>query len=92
MMAGADTIKTSTGMEKVNATLEAGFVMMQAIRQFYSQTGVQVGIKPAGGIRTVEQAILWLQLLKEELGAGWENNAYFRMGASALLDDVIAHL
>lgn len=92
MMAGADTIKTSTGMEKVNATLEAGYVMMQAIHQYHLQTGIKVGLKPAGGIRTVEQALFWLQLLREELGMGWENNAYFRIGASALLDDVIAHL
>lgn len=92
MMAGADTIKTSTGLEKINATLEAGFIMMKAIHQFYTLTGIKVGLKPAGGIRTVEQALLWLQLLKEELGGDWENKHYFRIGASALLDDVIQHL
>lgn len=92
MMAGADTIKTSTGFEKINATLEAGYIMMDVIRYYYDFTGIKVGLKPAGGIRTVEQALLWLQLLKEELGVDWENKHYFRIGASALLDDLILHL
>jgi deoxyribose-phosphate aldolase len=69
MMAGADFIKTSTGKEAVNATLPVGVVMTRAIREYAQQTGMAVGFKPAGGIRTAKQSIEWLALMKEELGA-----------------------
>jgi deoxyribose-phosphate aldolase len=88
MMAGADFIKTSTGMEKVNATLETGFAMMISIKLYLALTGYMTGFKPAGGIRTKEQAMLWRQLVKEELGDAWLNKNLFRIGASALLDDL----
>lgn len=90
MMAGADFIKTSTGLEKVNATLEAGLVMVQAIRDFYKETGIAVGFKPAGGIRTTQQAMTWLALIREELGEKWFDKSLFRIGASSLLDDLAA--
>jgi deoxyribose-phosphate aldolase len=90
MMAGADFIKTSTGLEKVNATLEAGLIMAQAIRDFHKKTGIAVGFKPAGGIRTTQQAMTWLALIREELGEKWLDNSLFRIGASSLLDDLAA--
>ena len=89
MMAGADFIKTSTGLEKVNATLEAGVVMMDAIGAYEKQTGIAVGFKPAGGIRTTAQAMEWLALLRNTLGEAWMNSSRFRIGASGLLDDLV---
>ena len=71
MMAGADFIKTSTGKEAVNATLPVGLVMMRAIREYAERTGMAVGFKPAGGIRTAKQSLDWLTLMKEELGDAW---------------------
>ena len=71
MMAGADFIKTSTGKEPTNATLPVGFVMTRAIREYAQETGMAVGFKPAGGIRTAKQSIEWLALIKEELGLSW---------------------
>jgi deoxyribose-phosphate aldolase len=88
MMAGADFIKTSTGMEGVNATLPVGLVMVRAIRDFAERTGAAVGFKPAGGIRTARDALNWLILMKEELGGPWLTPALFRLGASALLADI----
>lgn len=88
MMAGADFIKTSTGKESVNATLEVGLVMVRAIREYHERTGYKVGFKPAGGIRTAKDALNWLVLMKEELGDDWLNNTLFRFGASSLLTDV----
>ena len=88
MMAGADFIKTSTGMESVNATLPVSLVMVRAIRDYYEQTGHKVGLKPAGGIRKAKEAITWLILIKEELGDDWLNNTLFRFGASGLLGDI----
>lgn len=88
MMAGADFIKTSTGKEGVNATLPVGVVMCRAIREFYERTGYRVGFKPAGGIRAAKDALVWLILIKEELGDAWLNNHMFRIGASGLLADV----
>ena len=88
MMAGADFIKTSTGKESVNATLEVGLVMVRAIREYQERTGHKVGFKPAGGIRTAKDALNWLVLMKEELGDDWLNNTLFRFGASSLLTDV----
>jgi deoxyribose-phosphate aldolase len=88
MMAGSDFIKTSTGKESVNATLEFGLVMARMIREFQSLTGAKVGYKPAGGIRTAKQSLDWLILMKEELGDAWLNNHLFRIGASSLLTDI----
>jgi len=88
MMAGADFIKTSTGKEAVNATLPVGLVMVRAIREYAQETGMAVGLKPAGGIRTAKQALEWLALMKEELGADWLNAERFRLGASSMLGDI----
>lgn len=88
MQAGSDFIKTSTGKEAVNATLQNSLVMVRAIRAFYEQTGYKVGFKPAGGIRTAKQALDWLILMKEELGHEWMQPYLFRIGASALLNDI----
>lgn len=92
MMAGADFVKTSTGKEDVNATLPAGLTMCEAIRDYYRRTGIQVGLKPAGGIRTTEQALSWLMLVDEELGEDWLTPTLFRFGASSLLTDLEGRL
>ncbi|HXW28611.1 MAG TPA: deoxyribose-phosphate aldolase [Xanthobacteraceae bacterium] len=88
MMAGADFIKTSTGKEAVNATLPVGLVMARAIRWYGEQTGYQVGLKAAGGVRTARQALDWLVLMREELGRPWQTAELFRIGASGLLGDI----
>ena len=88
MMAGADFIKTSTGKEKVNATLPVGLVMARAIREYRALTGFRVGLKPAGGIGKAKQALEWLILIKEELGDEWLERERFRFGASSLLADI----
>ena len=88
MMAGADFIKTSTGKEAVNATLPIGLVMVRAIREYESRTGMIVGFKPAGGIRTAKQSLDWLVLIKEELGDRWLDASLFRFGASGMLADI----
>jgi deoxyribose-phosphate aldolase len=88
MMAGADFIKTSTGKEPVNATLPVSLVMVRAIREYAQQTGMAVGFKPAGGIRTAKQSLDWLALMKEELGDSWLRAEMFRFGASSLLGDI----
>jgi len=88
MMAGSDFIKTSTGKESVNATLEYGLIMARAIRDYQDRTGFSVGYKPAGGIRTAKQAMEWLILMKEELGDPWLKPELFRLGASSLLGDI----
>jgi deoxyribose-phosphate aldolase len=88
MMAGADFIKTSTGKEAVNATLPVGFVMTRCIREYAQETGMAVGFKPAGGIRTAKQSTEWLALMKEELGLPWMKADLFRFGASGLLNDI----
>jgi deoxyribose-phosphate aldolase len=88
MMAGADFIKTSTGKEATNATLPVGLVMTRAIREYAQQTGMAVGFKPAGGIRTAKQSIEWLAMIKEELGDSWLRAEMFRFGASSLLADI----
>jgi deoxyribose-phosphate aldolase len=88
MMAGADFIKTSTGMEAVNATLPVSLVMARAIRDYRDLTGVKVGFKPAGGIRAAKDALAWLILMREELGREWMEPHLFRLGASALLTDI----
>jgi deoxyribose-phosphate aldolase len=88
MMAGADFIKTSTGMEAVNATLPVGLVMARMIRDYRDRTGHKVGFKPAGGIRSAKASLSWLALMKEELGNEWIRPDLFRFGASALLADI----
>ncbi|MFH2040128.1 MAG: deoxyribose-phosphate aldolase [Chloroflexota bacterium] len=88
MMAGSDFIKTSTGKEDVNATLEFGLVMTRAIREYHENTGFKVGFKPAGGISKAKQALAWQALMKEELGDEWLMPDLFRIGASSLLTDL----
>jgi deoxyribose-phosphate aldolase len=88
MMAGTDFIKTSTGKESVNATLEFGLVMTRAIREYRQRTGFRVGFKPAGGIGKAKQVLAWQALMKEELGTEWLMPNLFRIGASSLLTDL----
>jgi deoxyribose-phosphate aldolase len=88
MAAGADFIKTSTGKEAVNATLPVGLVMTRAIREYANATGIGVGFKAAGGIRTAKQSLEWLSLMKEELGQPWLQANLFRFGASGMLADI----
>jgi deoxyribose-phosphate aldolase len=88
MMAGADFIKTSTGKESVNATLPVSLVMIRAIRDYYESTGIRVGYKPAGGISKAKDALVYLAMIKEELGDRWVQNDLFRFGASSLLGDI----
>jgi deoxyribose-phosphate aldolase len=91
IMAGSDTIKTSTGFEPTNATLPAGLVMVRQIRRFLDNgilNGQYVGFKPAGGIRSAKDAMLWLILMLEELGPEWTRPDLFRIGASGLLTDI----
>ena len=88
MMAGADFIKTSTGKEGVNATLDVSLVMVRAIREYFDETGHVVGYKPAGGISSAKQATQYLALMKEELGQRWLQPDLFRFGASSLLTDL----
>ena len=88
MQAGADFIKTSTGKEPTNATLPVSLVMARAIRDYHEQTGYKIGFKPAGGVRTAKQSLDWLILMKEELGDEWMQPNLFRIGASALLNDI----
>lgn len=88
MMAGADFIKTSTGKEGVNATLENSLVMVRAAREYLERTGYKIGFKPAGGIQTAKQALAWQFLMKEELGTDWLKPGLFRFGASSLLTDL----
>jgi len=88
MMAGSDFIKTSTGKERVNATLEFGLVMTRAIREYRERTGYKVGFKPAGGIGKAKQALAWQALMREELGVEWLMPDLFRFGASDLLADI----
>ena len=88
MMAGADFIKTSTGKESVNATLPITLVMIRAIRAYHARTGYRVGYKPAGGISKAKDALVYLALIKEELGDRWLRPDLFRFGASSLLGDI----
>lgn len=89
MIAGADFIKTSTGKVGVNATPANTLLMLEAVRDFRAQTGVQIGVKPAGGIRTSKDAIKFLVLVNETAGADWLDNHWFRFGASSLLNDLL---
>ncbi|HCY13894.1 MAG TPA: deoxyribose-phosphate aldolase, partial [Gammaproteobacteria bacterium] len=88
MMAGADFIKTSTGKESVNATLPVSLVMVRLIRDYFERTRVRIGFKPAGGISTAKDALIYLMLIKEELGRDWLESRLFRFGASSLLGDI----
>ncbi len=88
MMAGADFVKTSTGMESVNATLPVSLVMIRTIRDYFEETGTYVGFKPAGGISSAKLALQYLILIKEELGDRWLQPDLFRFGASSLLGDI----
>lgn len=88
MMAGSDFIKTSTGKETINATYPVAIVMARAIRDYFLRTGHKVGFKPAGGIRTAKDSLVWLTLMKEELGEEWMGPHLFRLGASTLLADI----
>ena len=88
MMAGSDFIKTSTGKESVNATLEFGLVMTRAIREYKNRTGYKVGFKPAGGISSAKSVLAWQALMREELGIEWTMPDLFRIGASGLLTDI----
>ncbi|MGI5481037.1 deoxyribose-phosphate aldolase [Streptomyces lavendofoliae] len=89
MIAGADFIKTSTGKVGVNATPANTLLMLEAVRDFRAQTGVQIGVKPAGGIRTTKDAIKFLVLVNETAGEDWLDNHWFRFGASSLLNDLL---
>lgn len=88
MMAGADFIKTSTGKEAVNATLPVSLVMVRMIRAFRERTNIEIGFKPAGGISTAKQALVYLAMMKDELGRRWLEPDLFRFGASSLLADI----
>ena len=88
MMAGADFIKTSTGKETVNATLPVSLTMIRAIRDYQDRTGFKVGYKPAGGISKAKDSLVYLALMKDELGQPWLQPDLFRFGASSLLGDI----
>ena len=92
MRAGADFIKTSTGKISPAATMPVTLVMLEAIRDYFYETGIRVGMKPAGGIRTAKEALAYLVMLKEILGDAWLTPNLFRFGASTLLNDVLMQL
>src|SRR2546421_529435 len=92
MRAGADFIKTSTGKVSPAATMPVTLVMLEAIRDYFYETGIRIGMKPAGGIRTAKEALAYLVMVKETLGDDWLTPALFRFGASTLLNDVLMQL
>ena len=92
MYAGSDYIKTSTGKEKVSATPEAAYVMCQAIKAYYEKTGIQIGFKPAGGINTVHDAVVYYTIVKEVLGEKWLTNQYLRLGTSRLTNLLLSDI
>ena len=92
MYAGADYIKTSTGKEKISATPDAAYVMCQAIKEYYEKTGIQIGFKPAGGINTVMDAIIYYTIVKEVLGEKWLTNKWFRLGTSRLANLLLSEI
>ena len=92
MYAGADYIKTSTGKEKISATPEAAYVMCQAIKEYYEKTGIQIGFKPAGGINTVMDAIIYYTIVKEVLGEKWLTNKWLRLGTSRLANLLLSEI
>ena len=92
MYAGADYIKTSTGKEKISATPEAAYVMCQAIKEYYNETGIQIGFKPAGGINSVMDAITYYTIVKEVLGEKWLTNKWLRLGTSRLANLLLSEI
>lgn len=92
MYAGADYIKTSTGKLQPAATPEAAYVMCQAIKEYYDETGIQIGFKPAGGINSVMDAITYYTIVKEVLGEQWLTNKWFRLGTSRLANQLLSEL
>ena len=92
MYAGADYIKTSTGKEKISATPEAAYVMCQAIKEYYDETGIQIGFKPAGGINSVMDAMTYYTIVKEVLGEKWLTNKWFRLGTSRLANLLLSEI
>ncbi len=92
MYSGADFVKTSTGKIDVSATPESVYVMCQAIKEYYEKTGQKVGIKVAGGVRTVDEAITYYTIIKEVLGKEWLYTEFFRIGASSLANNILSDL
>ena len=92
MYAGADYIKTSTGKEKPAATPEAAYVMCQAIKEYYEKTGIQIGFKPAGGLNTVHDALIYYTIVKEVLGEKWLTNQWLRLGTSRLANLLLSEV
>ncbi len=92
MRAGADFIKTSTGKVTPAATMPVTLVMLEAIRDYFYETGLRIGMKPAGGIRTAKEALAYLVMVKETLGDDWLTNELFRFGASTLVNDVLMQI
>lgn len=92
MYSGADYIKTSTGKEKVAATPEAAYVMCRAIKEYYEETGIQIGFKPAGGLNTVRDAVAYYTIVKEVLGAKWLTNKWLRLGTSRLANLLLSEV
>ena len=92
MYAGADYIKTSTGKEKPAATPEAAYVMCQSIKEYYEQTGIQIGFKPAGGLNTVHDALIYYTIVKEVLGEQWLTNQWLRLGTSRLANLLLSEV
>jgi len=90
--AGADFIKTSTGKQQPAATPEAAYVMCQTIKEYYQETGNKIGFKPAGGINTVNDAIVYYTIVKELLGEEWLDNKYFRLGTSRLANLLLSEI
>ena len=92
MYAGADYIKTSTGKEQPAATPEAAYVMCQAIKEYYDETGIQIGFKPAGGLNSVMDALIYYTIVKEVLGEKWLTNKYLRLGTSRLANLLLSEV
>lgn len=92
MYSGADYIKTSTGKLSPAATPKAAFVMCEAIKEYYDKTGIQIGFKPAGGMKTVKDALAYYTIVKEVLGEKWLNNKLFRLGTSSLANILLAEI
>ena len=92
MYAGADYIKTSTGKLEPAATPEAAYVMCQAIKEYYDETGIQIGFKPAGGMKTVKDALTYYTIVKEVLGEKWLNNQMLRLGTSSLANKLLSDI
>ena len=92
MYAGADYIKTSTGKEKISATPDAAYVMCQAIKEYYDETGIQIGFKPAGGLNTVSDALIYYTIVKEVLGEKWLTNKWLRLGTSRLANLLLSEI